>query len=84
MFSFSLFSLKGPLFSFLQVDIRHREFYHVSACSQGGVQFPTGGIPASSRRARERLSVAVFFRFGKGQPIWYKARADGNSPDERG
>ena len=30
----------------------------MDACSQGGVQFPTGGIPASSRRARERLSVS--------------------------
>jgi hypothetical protein len=47
-----------------------------SACSQGGVEFPTGG-KGFAPQARERP------RNAGGQQIWCNSRADGQSPDGR-
>lgn len=52
--------------------------------SQGGVEFPTGGICRLKSRKSPRAPVVPFFGTGlQGQQIWCDARADGHSPDER-
>lgn len=48
--------------------------------SQGGAEFPTGGICAPSQ---EPASARHPAQGRRGQQTWCDARADGHSPDER-
>ncbi|GAB7081050.1 hypothetical protein JCM14635_27230 [Megalodesulfovibrio paquesii] len=56
--------------------------------SQGGVQFPTGGIPGAATGAAPESPRAPWtvspWEGPRVKQIWCNARADGNSPDERG